>query len=106
MPWWIMAAHRAEGAPGRVGVVGTLITVVGTPSELVRSIFGFPGGTLNNTPYVLLDGHDDPAPFAARGRRGFELLMLVLTLPRLASIFTDCSVTDPYDCVARQGCGW
>ena len=38
MPWWIMAAHRAEGAPGRIGVVGTLITVVGTPSELVRSI--------------------------------------------------------------------
>ena len=32
--------------------------------------------------------------------------MLVLTLPRLASIFTDCSVTDPYDCVARKGCGW
>ena len=91
MPWWIMAAHRAEGAPGRIAVV--------------------PVGTLNNTPHVcLLDGHDAPAarPVSRSSdtTSGFELLMLVLTLPRLASIFTDCSVTDPYDCVARQGCGW
>lgn len=34
------------------------------------------------------------------------MLLPLLTLPRLASIFTDCSVTDPYDCVARPGCGW
>ena len=41
------------------------------------------------------------------GRPDLALLMLLplLTLPRLASI-SDCSVIDPYDCVARLGCGW
>jgi hypothetical protein len=33
------------------------------------------------------------------------MLLPLLTLPRLASI-SDCSVIDPYDCVARLGCGW
>ena len=92
MPWWIMAAHRAEGAPGRIAVVLELVRSI-TPRMFVCST--------DTTPRQQL-----VPSRAARGRRGFELLMLVLTLPRLASIFTDCSVTDPYDCVARQGCGW
>ena len=89
MPWWIMAAHRAEGAPARIG-------------ELVRSI----------TPRMFVCSTDTTprqqlVPSRSSGTTsGVEPLMLVLTLPRLASIFTDCSVTDPYDCVARQGCGW
>ena len=56
--------------------------------------------------FVVPDGHDACSSRFSDTTSGFELLMLVVTLPRLASIFTDCSVTDPYDCVARQGCGW
>ena len=56
-----------------------------------------------------------PAKFSNSGPSAVDLrvelalmlmLLPLLTLPRLASIFTDCSVTDPYDCVARPGCGW
>ena len=59
---------------------------------------------------ILYDPDSPTSAFELRRwllrHRALPMLLPLLTLPRLASIFTDCSVTDPYACVARPGCGW